>query len=104
MEMVFAIERACQAIEDAAPVRVAILTGEGEKAVAVPRDAIIHEGESARVWVTRENDTSIELRQVKLGMANGSMVEVVEGLGPSDRVITKGSLFIDRVVAAATGS
>jgi cobalt-zinc-cadmium efflux system membrane fusion protein len=83
---------------------VKILTGEGEKAVAVPRDAIIHEGESARVWVTRENDTSIELRQVKLGLANGSVVEVLEGLGPSDRVITKGTLFIDRVVAAATGS
>jgi cobalt-zinc-cadmium efflux system membrane fusion protein len=83
---------------------VKILTGEGEKAVAVPRDAIIHEGESARVWVTREHDTSIELRQVKLGLANGSVVEVLEGLGPSDRVITKGTLFIDRVVAAATGS
>jgi multidrug efflux pump subunit AcrA (membrane-fusion protein) len=27
------------------------------------------------------------------------MVEVTEGLAPGDRVITKGSLFIDRVAA-----
>jgi hypothetical protein len=37
-------------------------------------------------------------------LTNGTMVEVLEGLAPSDRVITKGSLFIDRVASAATGS
>jgi len=83
---------------------VKILTGEGETAIAVPRDAIIHEGERARVWVARDHDTAIELRQIKVGLTNGSMVEVLDGLAPSDRVITKGSLFIDRVAAAATGS
>jgi len=83
---------------------VKILTGEGETAIAVPRDAIIHEGERARVWVARDHDTAIELRQIKVGLTNGSMVEVLDGLAPSDRVITRGSLFIDRVAAAATGS
>jgi len=83
---------------------VKILTGEGETAIAVPRDAIIHEGERARVWVARDHDTAIELRQIKVGLTNGSMVEVLDGLTPSDRVITRGSLFIDRVAAAATGS
>jgi cobalt-zinc-cadmium efflux system membrane fusion protein len=83
---------------------VKILTGEGETAIAVPRDAIIHEGERARVWVARDHDTAIELRQIKVGLTNGTMVEVLDGLAPSDRVITRGSLFIDRVAAAATGS
>ena len=83
---------------------VKILTGEGEAAIAVPRDAIIHEGERARVWVARDHDTAIELRQIKVGLTNGTMVEVLDGLAPSDRVITRGSLFIDRVAAAATGS
>ena len=83
---------------------VKILTSEGDMAVAVPRDAIIHEGESARVWVARDHDTAIELRQIKVGLSNGAMVEVLEGLAPSDRVITRGSLFIDRVASAATGS
>src|SRR5262249_6500660 len=36
---------------------VKILTGEGDNAVAVPRDAIIYEGEAARVWVVRDKDS-----------------------------------------------
>jgi cobalt-zinc-cadmium efflux system membrane fusion protein len=80
---------------------VKILTGESDKAVAVPRDAIIYEGEAARVWVVRDkdNDKAIELRKIKVGLTNGSMVEVLKGLAPGDSVVTKGSLFIDRVAA-----
>lgn len=81
---------------------VKILTGEGDTAIAVPHDAIIYEGGAARVWVVRDNDKAIELRRIKVGLTNGTMVEVLEGLVPSDRVITKGSLFIDRVAAAAS--
>jgi cobalt-zinc-cadmium efflux system membrane fusion protein len=82
---------------------VKILTGESDTAIAVPRDAIIYEGEAARVWVVRDRDheKAIELRRIKVGLTNGNMVEVVDGLAPSDRVVTKGSLFIDRVAAAA---
>jgi cobalt-zinc-cadmium efflux system membrane fusion protein len=80
---------------------VKILSGESDKAVAVPRDAIIYEGEAARVWVVRDkdNDKAIELRKIKVGLTNGSMVEVLKGLAPGDSVVTKGSLFIDRVAA-----
>jgi membrane fusion protein, heavy metal efflux system len=80
---------------------VKILTGEGDNAVAVPRDAIIYEGEAARVWVVRDkdNEKAIELRRIKVGLTNGTMVEVLKGLAPGDRVVTKGSLFIDRVAS-----
>lgn len=80
---------------------VKILSGESDKAVAVPRDAIIYEGEAARVWVVRDKDSekAIELRRIKVGLTNGSMVEVLKGLAPGDHVITRGGLFIDRVAA-----
>ena len=80
---------------------VKILTGEGDNAVAVPRDAIIYEGEAARVWVVRDkdNEKAIELQRIKVGLANGNTVEVLKGLAPGDRVITRGGLFIDRVAA-----
>jgi cobalt-zinc-cadmium efflux system membrane fusion protein len=80
---------------------VKILTGEGDNAVAVPRDAIIYEGEAARVWVVRskDNERAIELQRIKIGLANGNTVEVVKGLAPGDRVITRGGLFIDRAAA-----
>jgi len=78
---------------------VKILTGEGDNAVAVPRDAVIYEGGTARVWLVRDDNKAIELRRIKPGLTNGNMVEVMKGLAPGDRVIGKGSLFIDRVAA-----
>jgi membrane fusion protein, heavy metal efflux system len=80
---------------------VKIMTGESADAVAIPRDAIIFEGEAARVWVVRD-DKGIELRKIKVGLTNGNMVEVLSGLAPNDRVVTKGSLFIDRVATAGS--
>ena len=79
---------------------VKILTGEGDAALAVPRDAIIYEGDAARAWAVRDDSKAIELRRVKVGQTSGKMVEVLDGLAPNDRVITRGSLFIDRVAAA----
>jgi cobalt-zinc-cadmium efflux system membrane fusion protein len=78
---------------------VTILTGEGDSAVAVPREAVIYEGPSARVWVVRD-DKAIELRKIKVGLTSGNMVEVMDGLARGDRVVTKGSLFIDRLATA----
>ena len=78
---------------------VKILAGEGDNAIAVPRDAIIYEGDAVRVWAVRDTDNAIELRRIKVGLTNGKVVEIVKGLTPKDRVVTKGSLFIDRVAA-----
>lgn len=66
----------------------------------VPYNAVIYEGNASRVWVARD-DQSIELRQVKLGLTNAGMVQVLNGVRAGEKVITRGSLFIDR---AATGS
>jgi membrane fusion protein, heavy metal efflux system len=81
---------------------VKILTGESDNALAIARDAIIYEGDVARVWVVREkdNEKAIELRRIKVGLTSGNMVEVLKGLAPGDRVVTKGSLFIDRVASS----
>jgi cobalt-zinc-cadmium efflux system membrane fusion protein len=66
----------------------------------VPRSAVIYEGDVSRVWVARD-DQSIELRKVKLGLTNAKMIQVLAGVRPGEKVITRGSLFIDRT---ATGS
>jgi membrane fusion protein, heavy metal efflux system len=77
---------------------VSISTGEGDAALAVPRNAIIYEGDTARVWVARD-DKGIELRRIKPGLSNGDMIQVLSGLQLGERVITKGALFIDRAAA-----
>jgi cobalt-zinc-cadmium efflux system membrane fusion protein len=79
---------------------VSIFTQDESAGVAVPRDALIYEGDAVRIWVAHE-DKTIELRQITTGLTNGHMVQVVDGLVPGEHVITKGSLFIDR---AASGS
>jgi cobalt-zinc-cadmium efflux system membrane fusion protein len=78
--------------------RVNIFTGKGETALAIPREAIIYDGDAARIWVARD-DKAIELRRIKLGLTNGNMVQVLHGLVSGERVITQGSLFIGRVAA-----
>ncbi|QDL96684.1 efflux RND transporter periplasmic adaptor subunit [Rhodopseudomonas palustris] len=78
---------------------VTIYSPSDHPAVGVPRQALIYEGDQVRVWVAHD-DRSIELRTVKPGLSAGDLVEVTGNLRPGEKVVTKGSLFIDR---AATG-
>jgi cobalt-zinc-cadmium efflux system membrane fusion protein len=80
---------------------VTIYSAGDRPAIGVPKQALIYEGDQVRVWVVRD-DKSIELRQIKVGLANGDLVEVKGDLSPGDRIVTKGSLFIDRAASSGT--
>jgi len=79
---------------------VTIYSAGDHPALGVPKQALIYEGSQVRVWVAHE-DKSIELRDIKPGLTNGDLVAVDGNLKPGERVVTRGSLFIDR---AASGS
>jgi cobalt-zinc-cadmium efflux system membrane fusion protein len=66
----------------------------------VPKQALIYEGDKVRLWVAHD-DKSIELREITTGLTNGDLVEVQANLKPGEKIVTRGSLFIDR---AASGS
>ncbi|MBO0737449.1 MAG: efflux RND transporter periplasmic adaptor subunit [Alphaproteobacteria bacterium] len=72
-----------------------IITGEASTAPAVPPSAIVYEGERARVWVAGEGDT-LALREVRTGRISDGMVEIRAGLSPGEKVVTSGTVFIDR--------
>lgn len=72
-----------------------------EPTVGVPKTALIYEGDQVRVWVAHDEDKTIELRQIRTGMTNGNLVEVQGNLKPGERIVTKGSLFIDRAATAS---
>ncbi len=76
-----------------------IVTGNAATAPAVPRTAIVYEGDTARVWVA-PSDGVLALRQIRTGRTSGDMVEVVDGLSPGEKVVTSGALFIDRAAAS----
>src|ERR1700737_14924 len=69
-------------------------------AVGVPKQALIYEGDKVRVWVAHD-DKSIELRNIKPGLTNGDLVEVMGNLKPGEQIVPKGSLSLDR---AASGT
>jgi membrane fusion protein, heavy metal efflux system len=77
-----------------------IITGAGTLSPAVPESAVVYDGTDAHVWVVKTDAQSpvIALREIKVGRTNGSEVQVVDGLKVGDRIVTRGSLFIDRAV------
>ena len=79
---------------------VTIYSANDRPAVGVPKQALIYEGDQVRIWVAHP-DKTIELREIKPGLTNGDLVEVVGNLKPGEQIVTKGALFIDR---AASGS
>jgi cobalt-zinc-cadmium efflux system membrane fusion protein len=72
-----------------------ISTGGESAAPAVPEQAVVYEGETARVWVVQDNGT-ITSHPIRAGRVSNGMVEIVAGLTPGEKVVTSGSLFIDR--------
>ncbi len=72
-----------------------LVTGPAEQAVGVPVEAVIFEGDTARLWVARPGHL-LGLRTIRTGRTHDGMVEVLSGLQPGEQVVTSGSLFIDR--------
>jgi membrane fusion protein, heavy metal efflux system len=71
-----------------------IATSEERESVAVPAAALVYEGEAVHVWVVAGE--VIAYRAIVTGRDAGELVEVREGLKAGERIVTRGSLFIDR--------
>ncbi|HEY6482660.1 MAG TPA: efflux RND transporter periplasmic adaptor subunit [Steroidobacteraceae bacterium] len=72
-----------------------IITSPDTTAPAVPEEAVVREGVAAHVWVVRA-DNGLVLRAIRTGRIHDGMVEVLGGLKSGERIVTRGSLFIDR--------
>jgi cobalt-zinc-cadmium efflux system membrane fusion protein len=80
---------------------VTIYASGDHMSVGVRKQALIYEAERVRLWVAHDEDKTLELRQVQTGLTNGDLVEIKTNLKPGEKVVTRGSLFIDR---AASGT
>ena len=72
-----------------------IITGDAVAAPAVPQEAVVYEGDAAHVWVARDDGT-IAARSIRTGRVSDGMVEAVAGIETGEKVVTSGTLFIDR--------
>jgi membrane fusion protein, heavy metal efflux system len=75
-------------------VKVAIDTG-SVRVLALPQGAVHHEGGNTFVLVERGKD-DYERRPVKLGVELNGSVEVLDGVAPSDRVVSSGGILLKR--------
>jgi cobalt-zinc-cadmium efflux system membrane fusion protein len=78
-----------------------ILTSDASESPAVPESAVVYEGAAAHVWVLA-GEGLLELRAIHTGRSDGGLIEVLDGLKPGERVVTKGGLFIDQAAVPAS--
>lgn len=78
-----------------------ILTSDSSDSPGVPEAAVVYEGEAAHVWVLSD-DGLLTYRAIHTGRRNQGMVEVLDGLKPGEKIVTKGGLFIDQVATPAS--
>jgi cobalt-zinc-cadmium efflux system membrane fusion protein len=78
-----------------------IFTSDASESPAVPQSAVVYEGSAAHVWVVAA-DGLLSLRGIRTGRSNDGLIEVLDGLRPGEKVVTKGGLFIDQAAAPAS--
>lgn len=79
---------------------VDVVTSDQRGAPSVPRGALVYEGDVPHVWTVGQ-DRSVSKRAIKIGAVATGRVQVVDGLANGDRIVSKGSLFIDRLAGTA---
>lgn len=72
-----------------------IVTSNEVSSIGVPQSAIVYEGSDAHVFVAN-NDGTLAVRPIRVGRMTGDMLEVTSGLTVGDKIVTRGTLFIDR--------
>jgi len=80
---------------------VHVLTGESVTGPAVPTAALVDDAGQSVVYVERGGE-SFERRPLTLGVRDGDFVQVVDGLAPGERVVTRGASYIR--LASASGA
>jgi cobalt-zinc-cadmium efflux system membrane fusion protein len=71
------------------------ITRPGQGAVIhVPAAAVIHEGDTARVWVLSASGLLVA-REVRVGEEDGGQVRILSGLAVGERIVTAGALFVN---------
>jgi multidrug efflux pump subunit AcrA (membrane-fusion protein) len=99
--LVFEVPNPGRALRAGMYARVRVFTGQARKALAIPASAVVDDGKQEVAYVLSSGE-AFERRPLKLGVRDGDLVEVVEGLAPGDRVVSRGAWQVR--LAAAGGA
>ncbi|MHB0975550.1 MAG: efflux RND transporter periplasmic adaptor subunit, partial [Thiobacillus sp.] len=82
-------------------VKAQIFAGGARETVAIPASSVLDEGGLSVVFVMTGGE-SFERRQVRLGAREGDWVEVLDGLTPGSRVVSRGAYLV-KLASTGTG-
>jgi membrane fusion protein, heavy metal efflux system len=77
-----------------------ILTSDAIQSPSVPARAIVREGNTPTVWVGK-GPNRFTRREVKLGLEQNGIVQVLAGLQPGEQVVAEGALFLSNASRGA---
>ncbi|WP_125776925.1 efflux RND transporter periplasmic adaptor subunit [Antribacter gilvus] len=66
---------------------IEIVNGNAEDAVVVPVSAVLGSSQTGKVWVVADEGAEPEEREIKLGLTDGSKIQVTEGLAAGDMIL-----------------
>lgn len=67
---------------------------QGGNLVSVPSQAVIHEGDAARVWIYLGHGRAMA-RDVQTGESHDGRVTILSGLRPGEQIVSAGALFVN---------
>ncbi|WP_174298716.1 efflux RND transporter periplasmic adaptor subunit, partial [Sphingomonas bacterium] len=74
--------------------------GGREETIRVPSAAVVHEGDSARVWVVGRNGL-LHSQPVQVSDSTDATDTIASGLKRGDRIVTAGALFVNEAGSGA---
>ncbi|HXB59201.1 MAG TPA: efflux RND transporter periplasmic adaptor subunit [Candidatus Acidoferrales bacterium] len=70
------------------------------ESVAIPANGVVREGDGTMTaWVTTDRSHFVQ-RDIKIGLQNDGMDQVLNGLRPGELAVTDGAIFIDNMLQA----
>ena len=70
--------------------QVRLVAGANNRSVLIPANTLLFRSEGAAVGVVNQ-DNVVELKKIKIGRDLGNQLEVIQGVGPDDRIIVNPS-------------
>lgn len=99
-QLVFEIPNRDRSLRVGMFAQVQVVAGKSVETLAIPISAIQDEGGESIAYVQAGGE-SFERRALRLGIREGGFVQVLDGLRPGDRVVTRGAYYV-RLAASST--
>jgi cobalt-zinc-cadmium efflux system membrane fusion protein len=101
LPVVFAVDNPDRKLALGTFVDAHLITGPPREALAVPTAAVLTEAGQSVVYVQPEGER-FERRPVELGVQDGAWIEVVRGVAPGERVVSRGAYLVRLAGAGGT--